>query len=188
MPTIKKNTRKALLQAALELFAEKSFAGTSTALIAKRAGVASGTLFFHFKTKEELIHDLVQEVLTKIHMTVLTDYPEQMPIRERFIYAFSTLLKYFIINPAEFKLVEQYHFSTLSGAGCSEKSEHQTLKDILHEARAQRVIKDAPMLFLEAIVFGAISTLAKEHAIRGTTVDDHLIEFTIAACWDGLKI
>ena len=58
----KEDKRCALLQAALELFAEQGFNSSPTALIAKRAGVASGTLFFHFKSKEELIHELFREI------------------------------------------------------------------------------------------------------------------------------
>ncbi|MHB8764764.1 MAG: TetR/AcrR family transcriptional regulator [Deferrisomatales bacterium] len=52
-------TRKvAILQAAKELFAEKGFDGTSTAEIAERAGVAHGTVFHHFKTKENLLLEM----------------------------------------------------------------------------------------------------------------------------------
>ncbi len=49
-------TRKeSILHAARSLFAEKGFDGTSTAEIAERAGVAHGTVFHHFKTKENLL-------------------------------------------------------------------------------------------------------------------------------------
>jgi AcrR family transcriptional regulator len=47
-----------ILDTSLVLFVEKGFHGTSTAEIAKTAGVATGTLFHYFKTKEELIDRL----------------------------------------------------------------------------------------------------------------------------------
>ncbi len=50
--------REAVLQAARSLFAEKGFDGTSTAEIAERAGVAHGTVFHHFKTKENLLLEM----------------------------------------------------------------------------------------------------------------------------------
>lgn len=50
--------RQAILDTALELFTERGFHGTPTSLIAKEAGVATGTLFYYFKTKEELIESL----------------------------------------------------------------------------------------------------------------------------------
>lgn len=50
--------REKILQTAMNLFIDKGIQSTSTALIAKEAGVATGTLFHHFKTKEELVHAL----------------------------------------------------------------------------------------------------------------------------------
>lgn len=50
--------REAILQAAVELFAERGYDGTSTADIAERAGVAHGTVFHHFKTKENLLVEM----------------------------------------------------------------------------------------------------------------------------------
>ena len=50
--------REIILQTAMSLFIEKGIQSTSTASIAKAANVATGTLFHHFKTKEELITQL----------------------------------------------------------------------------------------------------------------------------------
>jgi AcrR family transcriptional regulator len=50
----KELTRERILQAALELFREKGLEGTTTKEISRRAGVAEGTLFNYFKTKEDL--------------------------------------------------------------------------------------------------------------------------------------
>lgn len=49
-----KKTKQAILAAALELFAEKGFYNTSTRAISRKAGIAEGTLFNHFETKEDL--------------------------------------------------------------------------------------------------------------------------------------
>ena len=51
-----------ILEAALQLFTSKGFHGTPTSEIAKTAGVANGTLFHYFKTKEELINNLYLHV------------------------------------------------------------------------------------------------------------------------------
>jgi AcrR family transcriptional regulator len=61
--------RDQILREALKLFTEHGFRGTSTAEISKQAGVATGTLFHHFKSKEELI-----EVLYLSSKSELADY------------------------------------------------------------------------------------------------------------------
>ncbi len=62
----KEKTRKAILRAALELFAEKGFYQTTTKAIARKAGIAEGTLFNYFETKEDLALYFFEEQLTKV--------------------------------------------------------------------------------------------------------------------------
>lgn len=64
--------RKVILDTALTLFTERGFHGTPTSLIAREAGVATGTLFHYFKTKEELIESLYLDI-KKEAGTVLRD-------------------------------------------------------------------------------------------------------------------
>ncbi|MEJ2689192.1 MAG: TetR/AcrR family transcriptional regulator [Deltaproteobacteria bacterium] len=47
--------KDAIIEAATRLFAVKGFNETSTSEVAKEAGVAQGTLFYHFKTKEGIM-------------------------------------------------------------------------------------------------------------------------------------
>ncbi|WP_257984928.1 TetR/AcrR family transcriptional regulator, partial [Shewanella sp. 11B5] len=50
--------KQAILHSALQLFVNKGFNATSTASIAKAAGVATGTLFHHFPTKKDIMNQL----------------------------------------------------------------------------------------------------------------------------------
>src|SRR5215469_13259895 len=50
----KEKTKRAILAAALKLFAEKGFYNTTTKAISRKAGIAEGTLFNYFETKEDL--------------------------------------------------------------------------------------------------------------------------------------
>ncbi|MEK3889080.1 TetR/AcrR family transcriptional regulator [Bacillus sp. FSL K6-3431] len=55
-----------ILAAATEAFAEKGFAATSTSEIAKKAGVAEGTIFRHYKTKKDLLLSIVSPMMVKL--------------------------------------------------------------------------------------------------------------------------
>jgi AcrR family transcriptional regulator len=52
-----------ILAAALDLFAEKGFAGTRMDEVAERAGVTKGTVYLYFKTKDELFKAMVRAEL-----------------------------------------------------------------------------------------------------------------------------
>lgn len=56
------STRRQLISAGLRVIAESGFAGASTAAIAKESGVAHGTVFVHFRTRDALVIELVAEV------------------------------------------------------------------------------------------------------------------------------
>ena len=60
----RKDARPAeILDAALDLFADRGFAATRMDDVAARAGVTKGTVYLYFKTKEELFKALVRAEL-----------------------------------------------------------------------------------------------------------------------------
>lgn len=54
--------RDAILHTASKLFSEQGFKETSVADIARATGVAEGTIFYHFKSKEDLFLAILKEV------------------------------------------------------------------------------------------------------------------------------
>jgi AcrR family transcriptional regulator len=60
------NKKDKIFEAALRLFSENGFHGTPTSKIAKEAGVANGTLFHHFESKEALINELYVLLKTEL--------------------------------------------------------------------------------------------------------------------------
>ena len=57
------NRRQQLIRAAARLFHRKGFAATSTRDIAMKAGMQSGSPFYHFKSKSALLHAVMEEGL-----------------------------------------------------------------------------------------------------------------------------
>ncbi len=62
-PEIRKNE---ILDAAEELFTQKGFDGTSTNDILEKAGIARGTLYYHFKSKEDIMDALIERINVRI--------------------------------------------------------------------------------------------------------------------------
>ena len=65
------NTRRALLDAARELFTRDGYQATKTEDIVQRAGVTRGALYHHFKDKEDLFRAVLEEVDTEVDATLL---------------------------------------------------------------------------------------------------------------------
>ncbi|MFE1245006.1 TetR/AcrR family transcriptional regulator [Fictibacillus sp. NPDC058756] len=63
--TVISEKQQKILAAAIDTFSEKGFAASSTSEIAKKAGVAEGTIFRHYKTKKELLLAIVTPTMAK---------------------------------------------------------------------------------------------------------------------------
>ena len=68
--------RSAILQSAVHEIAEVGL-GAPTAMIAKRAGVAAGTLFTYFASKEELLNELYLELKGQVYARINADFPHK---------------------------------------------------------------------------------------------------------------
>lgn len=58
--------RNEILDAAEELFGQKGFDGTSTGDILGKVGIARGTLYYHFKSKEDIMDALIERTNANI--------------------------------------------------------------------------------------------------------------------------
>ncbi len=55
--------REAILRAAIKVFAQKGYFNSKVADIAKEAGIADGTVYLYFKSKEEILHSVFDRAM-----------------------------------------------------------------------------------------------------------------------------
>lgn len=55
-------TRAKIMESALDVFSEKGFSGASLTEISSRVGVTKGALYWHFRNKDDLLLQLVEEL------------------------------------------------------------------------------------------------------------------------------
>jgi len=66
-------TREKIVSAAMELFAKKGFDKSTVDEIVAKAGVAKGTFYLYFKSKDDLIKELAFETMPIMSMPSLND-------------------------------------------------------------------------------------------------------------------
>jgi AcrR family transcriptional regulator len=87
-------TRERLLRAAQELIDEVGYGGASVVAIAERAGVAAGTLYRHFASKEELFVELFRSVCDR-EVRAMRAAAESMPAGAAYVAQLETVLATF---------------------------------------------------------------------------------------------
>jgi len=127
--------QKSILQASIRLFAEKGFHASSTAEIAKEAGVAEGTIFRHYKSKKDILLAVVAPVLVKFAAPfVLRDVRTILATREN--KPFAQLLTELYRNRLELLQANEKHFRIiLQEAFFHEEIREALISTVFHEAR-----------------------------------------------------
>ena len=100
--------KTAIMEAALKLFTERGFHGTSTAEISKEAGVATGTLFNYFPTKEDLINSLYFGVKGELSRSMGKEIESEITFQEKLRKIWSNLINWGVNNQDEFLFVGQF--------------------------------------------------------------------------------
>jgi AcrR family transcriptional regulator len=99
--------RNAILDAATRLFAERGLTAAPTSEISKLAGVAEGTLFTYFKTKDDLINALYREIKLELADAMMSDFPRKKNIRTKLRHVWDRYVNWGIANPRQRKVLAQ---------------------------------------------------------------------------------
>src|ERR1700750_2132323 len=76
-PTPRTDTRSRVQKVALELFAEQGYEKTSLREIAGRLGVTKAALYYHFKSKEDIVHSFTDDYFAELD--ALVDWAKNQP-------------------------------------------------------------------------------------------------------------
>ena len=95
----KADTRVTLLRAARALFAEQGFEATTLAAVARRAGVAVGTVYVHFPDKPTLLTEALHADLERVIDGALAALPAS-GARARLLHMAEALYRYYAADPA----------------------------------------------------------------------------------------
>src|SRR6516164_6039844 len=73
--------REAILAAALAEFSARGFAATRLDDVARRAGIAKGTIYLYFRDKESLFQELVRAMVSPITGAIKAAAMRELPVR-----------------------------------------------------------------------------------------------------------
>jgi len=100
--------REAVLNSTLALIKEHGFHGTPMSQIAKHAGVAAGTIYHYFDSKETLIVELYVHVKNKLAAAIIAGDDETMSYKDRFFISMINHYNFYVENEAALTFLELY--------------------------------------------------------------------------------
>ncbi|HEY5240492.1 MAG TPA: TetR/AcrR family transcriptional regulator [Polyangiaceae bacterium] len=148
---------EAILAAALDLFVERGFHGTSVPSVAERAGVAAGTIYHYFASKEALVNALFKRWKGEISTRVVSDFPFDRPVREQFRTIWERMADFALSHPKELAFLELHHHGSYLDDE-SRRIENQTLDfgiEMVKRAQSDEALKPLPASLLVELSNGA---------------------------------
>ena len=103
--------RNAILDAATRVFAERGLTAAPTSEISKQAGVAEGTLFTYFNTKDDLINALYREIKLELADAMMSGFPRKKSVRTRLRHVWDCYVNWGVKNPEQRKVLAQLQVS-----------------------------------------------------------------------------
>jgi len=184
-----KDKKTAIMDAALKLFTERGFHGTSTAEISKEAGVATGTLFNYFPTKEDLINSLYFEVKGQLSQSMGKEIEVPSTFQDKLRKMWSNLIKWGLDNQEEFLFVGQFCSSPYITKFTREEvmKEYVFLHDLVNEGIKVGMIIDFPSELTIAMFYHASRTVVNLILDSDSSQDkSKYIEDGFQIIWRGL--
>jgi AcrR family transcriptional regulator len=182
--------QETILNTALTLFTERGFFGTPTSLISKEAGVATGTLFFYFKTKEDLIDTLYRRVKSEAAQAMCRGLDREKTAKAKLRRLGFNAVGWGIKNPAKRKFMEQFAHSPFVSTTAQEEgmSHFLFLQDLVQDGIREGAIRDSDPPLIFCMMASALSGLIT----RASATDDpaereKIIEQGMDFVWNGLK-
>ncbi len=179
--------RGAILEAAVLEIAEAGL-GAPTAQIAKRAGVAAGTLFTYFATKEELLNELYLELKTETYARVNACFPYKKSLELRTQHIWSSFLEWALEFPEKRKVAVQLNLSnvitpeTRAKAAAGRGSVDSTLQELGKLA----AMRDLPAGF-PAAMMSAMQEATMDFVARQPKRREELISQAFKLFWRAMR-
>lgn len=178
-----------IFEATLRLVLDEGFSRLTMAQVAKQAGIATGTLYVYFKSKEDLIDQLYLDVKSRKAKVII----DSIVATDSFYANFSRLWRSYLmqcyLEPQQMQFVLQF----CDSGYISEQTKlivNASLAPIVsmfEQAQCDMVIVDLPVAAIFAHIQGSAHALAKYHLEMGIELDEMIVNRYFEMMWGSLR-
>lgn len=182
-------TRQRLVRAALELFTTQGYHPTTTPQIARRAGIAEGTIYRHFSSKQQLLNELYRGAARWALQLVRQTETRPGPARDRLAYLAELLVDGGGREPA---VVRLFFFQDVT-ALLDEKSRDAgrefrgALESIVAHGKAEGSVRAGGVDVLAAAWLAVLRVALERILVREWGAASAGVRLCANAAWDSIK-
>ena len=177
-------TREKLMRTAMNIVARDGFMAATTAHIADKAGFAEGTLYRHFKSKDELLIATYRQLKADVFDRVSAETGNATDAKARLAALWRGMWTVYASDMPAFTFGQRFAESALSreegGAAHERMMDH--ICAIIEDGQTAGLIKKAPREMLVAFFFPPLMAMLKQVA-QGRAWSEAEIDAAIEMAW-----
>lgn len=139
------STRERLRVAAMQLFGERGFDGTSMAELAERVGIAKPSLYNYYRSKEELLLDLLEEASLRFRQECLAPLREAETFEQALRQYFQRVVRFAASHPHELVLYQLARIHLVEEVGAQARARlravEQEVEAVVDERLREAVVR-----------------------------------------------
>ena len=183
----------AILNATLDLVAERGFHGTPMSQVAKRSKVSAGIIYHYFENKDALMQALYLRIKTQFAAALLVDAPDKMLFPHNVVQLWHNAYRFYTQNPRETQYIEQFENSPYKDywdeeTMLSQDENMQRVAGIIGAEVAAGNVREMPPMVLYALTMGVALSLAKRHITGTLVLNDDDLNSVAHACLRAINV
>ena len=99
------SSRQLLIETAAVFFAKDGFAKSNMRQLAESVGMKAGSIFYHFKSKDEILFEVMKQAIEHLLITIEADYKPEQPALDRLRIMVKSELGMYISDMSNFGVV-----------------------------------------------------------------------------------
>ena len=177
-----------IFKATLKLITENGLHATPMSKVAKEAGVAVGTIYLHFKNKEDLINQLYLNLKTQSVEALTANLNSALSVKDGVELVWNNGLADRLEEPARFRFMQQYTNSPYIENVTREEGIKlfSQIIQLWHQGKSEKIIRDLDDLVIYAMLFSPLDALAKQH-LQGQFDLEKTRKEVFQSCWNAIK-
>lgn len=172
----------------LRIIAEQGPHAAPMSQIAKEAGVATGTIYHHFKSKEDILNELYVNLKNEFGSLLTNKIDTTKPFKEQFYSLWRLLYEYYVSNPQAYHFVEQVAKTAIISNEVREigKQYYQPIINLFQIGVDQGIIRTINLELMAQIIYGNVITTAQLAINEELEINDKLLNEAISISWRGI--
>ena len=146
-----------ILEAAMDLFSERGFETTSVQDIAQTAGIAKGTVYLYFKSKEDLVQQVYRYCYDMDIRACEEGVEEQKNTIDKLCRRMDNIIDYLLSHPKEARIEQMYQtFSSAREHTHYYREEmYKAIEKVVKEGSEKGELRDLPVSLLSRFITGS---------------------------------